>query len=245
MKHRQLDWPGCSNVRDLGGLPTADGCETRFGRVVRADNVHQLTQAGWEALARHGVRRIVDLRSSIEREAGLTSRAGAEIVHIPLLGELLTGDGRQEFLGPADVTGAVVQASLLRLDRHRVRFAETIVAMAEHGEGCVLVHCAVGKDRTGLIVALLLRLVGVDHETVAEDYALSEANLVSWRRSWLEEAVDAEHLEVRRRMAASPREAMLEVLRHLDEAEGGAEGYLVSAGATPDHVEAIRRRLLD
>jgi hypothetical protein len=59
---RALDWDGCVNVRDLGGLPLEGGGETRLGVLVRADNVRKLTDAGWEALADHGVTRIVDLR---------------------------------------------------------------------------------------------------------------------------------------------------------------------------------------
>ncbi|MEX0673173.1 MAG: tyrosine-protein phosphatase, partial [Gaiellaceae bacterium] len=62
MRTRELVWDGCVNVRDLGGLPTGDGRTTLFERVVRADSVRQLTEAGWQALAEYGVRRIVDLR---------------------------------------------------------------------------------------------------------------------------------------------------------------------------------------
>ncbi len=62
MRTRELVWDGCVNVRDLGGLPTEDGRVTRFGAVVRADNVRRLSDAGWEALAGYGIRRIIDLR---------------------------------------------------------------------------------------------------------------------------------------------------------------------------------------
>ena len=64
--HRHLDWNGCFNVRDLGGLPAADGRLTRWGAVVRADAVDRLTESGWAALQAHGIRTVIDLRNDSE-----------------------------------------------------------------------------------------------------------------------------------------------------------------------------------
>jgi hypothetical protein len=64
---RDLTWDGCLNVRDLGGLPTADGGETRSGAIVRADSVQQLNKAGWQALVDHGIGTVIDLRGDHER----------------------------------------------------------------------------------------------------------------------------------------------------------------------------------
>ena len=81
-----LTWEGCSNVRDLGGLPTADGGETAYGAVVRGDCPDRLTAAGWEALAAHGIRTIVDLRNEDELRPELVRPAGVTTVHEPLDG---------------------------------------------------------------------------------------------------------------------------------------------------------------
>src|SRR5688500_13118153 len=82
---RHLDWEGCFNVRDLGGLPTRDGRVTRRGAVVRADALDGLTAAGWAALVDHGVRTVVDLRNDDERGADAAARPpGLHTVHIAL-----------------------------------------------------------------------------------------------------------------------------------------------------------------
>jgi hypothetical protein len=107
------------------------------------------------------------------------------------------------------------------LERHRARFAEALQAIADAGEGTVLIHCAAGKDRTGLLTALLLRLAGVSTEHVADDYAESEAE------------------------QPAPREAMLGVLRELDRRYAGVRAYLSAAGLDDDRIDRLERRLRD
>ena len=84
-RERRLAWEGCVNVRDLGGHATEDGRTTRFGAVVRADSVGRLTASGWQALAGHGVIRIVDLRDEAEATEDGVLEAPVEVVRIPLL----------------------------------------------------------------------------------------------------------------------------------------------------------------
>src|SRR5919199_5798139 len=87
MADRHLDWEGCFNVRDLGGLRTADGRETRRGAVIRADAVDRLTAAGWRALDEHGVRTIIDLRNDDELGRDTAPRPpGVATLHLPLDG---------------------------------------------------------------------------------------------------------------------------------------------------------------
>src|SRR6266545_6123813 len=87
-----LEWDGCLNVRDLGGLPTAGGGRTREGSVVRADNIRRLTDAGWHALEHHGVTRIVDLRWPEELQDDQPRDADLEVVHVSVLGESWSED---------------------------------------------------------------------------------------------------------------------------------------------------------
>ena len=84
---RVLTWDGCVNVRDLGGHPTDEGRTTRFGAVVRADSVRQLSDDGWAALLGYGVSRIVDLRFQMDLEADPPRELDVEVVHVPLLPE--------------------------------------------------------------------------------------------------------------------------------------------------------------
>ena len=106
-----------------------------------------------------------------------------------------------------------------------------------------MLHCAVGKDRTGLVAAMLLRLAGVPEDVVAEDYAASEENLRSLHETWIDAAPDDDERERRRRLTPTPRDAMLAVLAELDRRHGGVRGYLLDAGAAEADLDRIRARL--
>jgi protein-tyrosine phosphatase len=170
---RHLDWDGCFNARDLGGFRTADGRETRRGAVVRSDCPDRLTTAGWSALRAHGIRTIVDLRDDAEREAGADLRA-AELATVRLpLEDLADSDFWEQWWRHVDTPDYYGAA----LGRWPNRFAAVVAAVARARPGGVLIHCAVGRDRTGLVTALLLALVGVAPEDIAADYELSAERL--------------------------------------------------------------------
>jgi protein tyrosine/serine phosphatase len=109
----------------------------------------------------------------------------------------------------------------------------------------VVVHCHAGKDRTGIVVALALALVGVPDEEIARDYALSRENLAGLAQEWLDGITqDPLEREALLRSADPAPEAMLELLGYLRERYGGAEAYLRSAGMTASDLLALRRRLV-
>jgi protein-tyrosine phosphatase len=171
---RHLDWEGCFNVRDLGGLKAGGGA-TRWGAVVRADALDGLTAAGWAALWQHGVRTVIDLREPGERGVDAAPRPrDVTTVHLPL-------DGREhrEFWdewasGPQFGTPLYYRAHLARFPE---RSAAVVAAIARAAPGGVVVHCAGGRDRSGLIALLVLALAGVDAPAIAADYELSGARL--------------------------------------------------------------------
>lgn len=244
MRSRALAWDGCCNVRDLGGLPTEDGSTTRFGAVVRADNVCLLRPGGWDALVEYGVRRIVDLRHARERGADPAHPDGVDVVHTPLVEDPATFDELDRLLVDVHEPAAWRRANYLRLlEWHPSRFAHAVDAVASAPEGTVLVHCAGGVDRTGLVSALLLRIAGVDVETVAADYAESEANWAPFVDPWLAEAPDERERAKRRLLSVMPAVAMRDVLVELDRRQESARGYLVGAGLGEDAVERVRSRL--
>ena len=235
MRGRDLVWDGCANVRDLGGHPTADGSETRWRSIVRADSVRQLSDEGWAALVDYGVRTIVDLRWRSELEADPPAELPVEVVHISLAGE--TPERPDPPLPTTrDFYGYV-------LDRYAANFARVVEMIARAPEGGVVVHCAAGKDRTGLVVALLLRLAGVPAEEIALDYSLSAKNLAPTLDAWVAEAPDEEERESRRRMSASEPETMLGVIEDLERRYGSADEYLVAAGVDEADLERVRARL--
>ena len=211
MRERTLAWDGCVNVRDLGGHATEDGGATRFGRVVRADSIRQLTDAGWAAAVSYGIRTAVDLRYREELADDPPAELPVALVHLSLFGDLDRERWREldaratELAEPAAATAFVY---LETLEEHRPRFAEAVAAVADAGPGGVLVHCVGGKDRTGLVSALLLRLAGVGVADAAADYALSAGNLEARHAQWIAEAADDAERDRLRRIAATPAEAM-------------------------------------
>lgn len=242
-----MEWAGCLNVRDLGGHPTEGGGETRRGAVVRADSVRQLTPAGWDALVAYGIRTILDLRLSHELEDDPPGAVPVEVVHVSFFDDVSLESQvalAQEWFDAPDEVTAVRSGYLAMLERNAANVARAISVVARAPEGGVLVHCAGGKDRTGLVAALLLRLLGVPVADIAADYSLSAENLrPSWTQ-WVDDAGDEQEREVRRRLVASPEEAMVEVLETLEREHGSVRAYLLSAGVAQEELELVRSRML-
>jgi protein tyrosine/serine phosphatase len=245
-RRRDLHWDGCVNVRDLGGHPTVDGGETRFGAIVRADSVRGLSDEGWEALVSYGVRRIIDLRWHEELAEDPPRDLPVDVVHVPLLGERNDASGREidallEGLDDPAARRCMMYLEFLR--RYPANFAKAVAEVARAPEGAVVVHCAGGVDRTGLVSALLLRLAEVAPEQIAQDYAASEANWAPRTDAWIAEAETDDEREFRRFLSRMPAEAMLGVLEALERNHGGAAGYLRHAGVADEDLEAARARL--
>jgi protein-tyrosine phosphatase len=246
---RDLVWDGCLNVRDLGGLPTADGGETRRGAVVRADSVRQLKDDGWRALVDHGVRLVVDLRGDHEREEDPPAELPVEVVHVPFMEasdaewEEIAGELDAATAAAPDDATSTRDAYLIFLERFKDNVAASLRAVARAPEGGVVIHCVGGKDRTGLLTAFLLHLAGVDEETIAQDYALSEERLRARHEAWFEAAESEEELQRLRRIAQTPPESMLGVFAELTRRYGSVEAYLREAGASDEELELARARL--
>lgn len=244
---RSLTWDGCLNVRDLGGHPTEQGGLTRFRRIVRADSVRQLSTAGWSALVEYGIRTVVDLRFRRELEADPQPATDLDVIHISLFGDPVEERWAElDALGAAAAHGAEATrlVYLELLDEHRANMAAAVSAVGAAAPGGVVVHCQAGKDRTGLVTALLLRLAGVSGADVAADYALSERNLAPLNERWIAEADDEAERTRRRWISSTPEAAMLGVLEELEARYGNVEAYLRGGGASAHDLEAARTRLL-
>jgi protein tyrosine/serine phosphatase len=231
---RHLDWPGCFNVRDVGGLPTANGRVIRTGALIRADSLHSLTPAGVDVVRQAGVSRIIDLRS--DREVAAVPTPFSED---PIALQVAVQE-------PADPQGrtTIIDTCTDMLDQHPARFAAALRAFIEAPEGAVVVHCHGGKDRTGMIVALALAIAGVPEDEIVADYALSQSRLAPMLAEQLaaepDESLHPQMIEFRDTRA----ESLVAILRHLDTQYGGPEAYLLKAGLTPMELDAIRDRLL-
>jgi protein-tyrosine phosphatase len=251
---RVLAWDGCFNVRDLGGLPAGEGLRTRERALIRSDVPWRLTEIGRRSLLEHGVRTIVDLRTPEEvrrdgdrypfREQG-DGQAAIRYLSLPFTAGR-AGQAWQQMLDAYATATTRAELNRIDLDGSAIGIGAVARGIAEAEPGGVLVHCYAGKDRTGLVVALLLSLVGVSDDDIADDYALTMDVLEPLIADWLLEMSDdpAEHVRLRQ-LAEPRREAMLDTLEHLRQRHGSAEEYLLAAGVRPDHLAQLRDRLLE
>jgi protein-tyrosine phosphatase len=230
-----LDWPGCRNARDVGGLPTDDGRVVREGVLIRTDSLQYLTPAGIEAFRRAGVARILDLRREGEiADAPNPFAADPLWVHHPI----------QAAADPEHGQSTIVDACIWLLDQRPELFAAAVKAIADETEGAVVVHCHGGKDRTGMVVALALSVAGVPEEEIVADYFLTQERLQPWVDEQLAAEPDtskhAEMIEFRDTRA----ESIVAILRHLDTQYGGPEAYLRHGGLTDADLDRLRGRLV-
>ncbi len=232
----ELVWDGCVNVRDVGGL-------------VRADNIRFLSDEGWQALVDHGVSRVIDLRFPIELEDDVPGDAPVEVVHIPLLGEGHAAEWEDEFSAVMDRSTNAEEYLVFVyrefLERYPQRFARVFEAIADAPPGAVVVHCYGGKDRTGLVVALALRLVGESLDEVAADYARTESNLAQRHARWVGEGEDETERRRRTLLGPAPASAMRRVVEQLEERYGSVEEYLRGGGHSEAAIVSVRKRLQD
>jgi protein-tyrosine phosphatase len=172
---RHLDWAGCFNTRDLGGLTTRDGRRTRRGAIVRSDAVDQLSSGGWEALVGHGVRTVIDLRNDDERRPDHAPRPPAiETRWLPLDNAANRQFWDEWDCGPQFGTPLYYLPHLRSFSAFSAR---VVAAIADAAPGGVLFHCQGGRDRAGQISMLLLALAGVEPDVIADDYQLSHERL--------------------------------------------------------------------
>ncbi|WBQ03258.1 tyrosine-protein phosphatase [Kribbella sp. CA-293567] len=231
-----LDWSGCLNTREIDGFPTRYGGVTRAGAVIRTDSPDQLDAAGLTALRAAGAGLVLDLRSDWEIEQRHPLDGDAAYRRIPWI------DPERELdRVPADEP---LMADIYRgsLDRNQGQIVQALRAIATAPAAApVVVHCKSGKDRTGLLVALLLDLVGVPRQRIAADYAISEQRLGMLSR--LAELPAGERAAAEMLWRTLP-ETILDSLQHVDTRYGGVRAYLATCGLTAEEVDQLAIRLV-
>jgi len=270
---RWLHLDGTTNTRDLGGLPTTDGEETAFGRILRSDNLQTLSEADVRTLVEQvGLTEVVDLRTTaeilLEGRSPLRDVDTVAHRHFTLLPErgirtdVFAAEEDDEGIRaelPADWAESVLPRQVSAGDAgeppavrsylgYLTDGADNVLAalrsLAEGGPGAAVVHCAAGKDRTGVVVALALAVAGVEPEAIIADYAQTAEVIDALVAKLAASPTYTEDMTNRDVASHTPRaESMRRVLELLDERWGGPVGWLEQHGFGPEEQAALRARL--
>lgn len=243
--NRSIALEGCFNFRDLGGYPTADGRFVGWRLLFRSDGLHHLTPRDI-AILREEIRlgEVIDLRSSGELRSegrGILENESMRFHHLPLF-DRETDQRTHPDYDPESISLADRYFFLAELAKEAV--AKVLAVLAETDQPSVY-HCAAGKDRTGVISAILLSVLGVPDEIIVADYAASRDNLDAivdrlMSTKGYQEMLSALPPET---MHAEPQ-TMIDFLGRLQENYGSVQGYAEDAGVPRNQLEKLRNRLL-
>jgi protein-tyrosine phosphatase len=232
---RIVAWDGAVNARDLGGVSSA----IRRGRLYRMGRREWLTDAGWQQAYDDGVRTVIDLRNPGERGRRDTDPVlntavldRFRVVNCPT--EDQSDEEFMQLVGPYLSSPEYYRENLLRWPE---KIAAVVRAIAE-SEGAVVVHCSAGRDRTGMVTAVLLALAGVPHADIADDYTLAVQGINEHHAAQERPHETPKSPGQLREWIASARVHLLELLDGFD-----PESYLRDAGLSAQEIAAVRARL--
>lgn len=240
---RLIALTGARNVRDLGGYPAGNGGLTRWRSVLRGDALHALSEADIEALIAHGVTTVIDLRNPQElaREANpFMNDARVHYENVSLFSALTPVEMIAAEATDFDMGDRYCHA----LDNCQSAIAKVLTTIAHAPDGIVLFHCTAGKDRTGIIAALMLAHAGVDEATIIEDYALTGSIfaplLADLRARAIARGVSSVLADLI--LASAPR-SMARTLGYLAGHYGGVGSYLAQIGLGEAEIAGLEQRL--
>ncbi len=236
---------GLLNFRDLGGYESAEGGSTRLGRIFRSDSLHRATPAGRRLLVDHyALTTAIDLRSAEERErtGTLPEDLGIRCVHIDVIDR---GMNTSRTRASIDSATSVGQIYLSMARSSGSAFAEAVTAIAE-SDGPVAFYCSAGKDRTGILSALILSLVGVTDDQVMADFALTDvrAQAITDRTRIESPGIEKVWSRLPEGITGAPIAAMADLIDLIRSEYGGWTDYAASHGVDSATVVRLRQVLL-
>ncbi|AQA21825.1 tyrosine phosphatase C-terminal region family protein [Rhodococcus sp. MTM3W5.2] len=257
------------NARGLEGLPLVGGGAVRAGVLYRSYALSSLTPMGVEQLVSLGIGTVVDLRTEGERHRApdvLPADGSVRLISLPVEGgamdelvqQLLPSDGRSRSLTHDQIQSIVDRVPALSdlyvtiLENSAAAFAtaaRSIVTPTDRSRQGVLFHCTAGKDRTGLVSAILLMLADVERRAIVEDYMRTGENLAGPFAEQLLGLITSLGIPAVPRLRAlateSPVDAIETAMDWLDRVHGGAAGYLRAGGLSDAEIESVRTQLRD
>jgi protein tyrosine/serine phosphatase len=242
MTQRNIAFTSVFNFRDLGGYPTVDGRTVRWNRLYRSDDLSRLAGDEYDRFAALGIRTVVDLRrpNEVEEDGRIPQLDGFVYRNVHLAHPLWP---TAEFADNGQRVAYVRERYREMSEAAAGGIGDTLRLVADAEAAPLVFHCIAGKDRTGIIAALTLSLLGVADDHIADDYELSEA---AEEPNWLWRMRDFPELQRKRwtHITVSPRRAMQAFLDDLRDRHGSIEDYGVKIGVTGEHVAAMRAHLL-
>ena len=232
------------NFRDLGGAPTVDGRTVHTGRLYRSDSLHRLSVEECAQLRTLGVRTVLDLRRphEIERDGRIRDTAGLAYVNIHPVHREWNPATYNAVAGPARF---LADRYLDMAEEGAEGLGEALRFLSDAGNAPVVMHCFAGKDRTGVLAALVLSLIGIPDPHIAADYARSEQARASVSAQILADAAGTPKAEPPIAFVVCPPEAIMMFLTELRRRHGSVAGFAAHAGVTPEHIAALRDHMLD
>lgn len=251
---RTLGLKTAVNLRDIGGYPTVDGRRVRWGRVYRSGTLNELSPEDAAAIARLGLTAICDLRSAeeVEESPEQPERFGAAYHHTPVQVSRNSMRQLQAMLFQPSRLSDIMRASYndVMLETNASLIGDMLRRMSAEENLPILFHCTAGKDRTGVIAAILLTTLGVPDDVIAADYALSNKfyhrfrdylGVVLKKVRWLGVTLDSLHP-----LMIADGGMMTEMLVKLREKYGTVDAYLTTrAGLTPAEIAGLRKNLIE
>jgi len=242
---RFIELDGVFNFRDLGGLPTRDGGITRAGMMFRSDALHHVEAPAVDWFVSHGMQSIIDLRSSVELERtgrGRLEHTNIGWLHAPLShGDAAAGN----VLPQALVDGDLGKHYITSLEERTPILAEVITYLADRDNLPAVFHCTAGKDRTGMVAALVLSLVGVADDVIVHDYTLTDDRMALVIERIRASNTLPETTPLPERVGRAEAASMETFLAALRDQYGGAEGWAHAAGVSDNSLASLRTALVD
>ncbi len=239
-----VDIEGCVNLRDAGGWPLAGGGRMRTGLLYRGDDPLRLTPAGRAAVDHLGLRAAIDLRQQAQFARGPGFLDPGRTHHRPLVDRVVDLDDPPPLREPSHLTD--MYTAMIAASRPQIAGVLDLLA-GELAHGPALVHCVLGKDRTGVIVALVHVALGVHPDHIADDYARSHDPGMRRYRWMLDDPLpdDPPVHKAPPYLFGAPRDAMVLLLERMVATHGTLDAWLASFPIAPGTVAGLRRALIE
>jgi protein-tyrosine phosphatase len=238
---RSITVNGTYNVRDLGGYETAHGTQTKWRMLIRSGNLDKIPVSSQQQLIDYGVATVIDIRDeweAVHYPNVFANSTDIKYRNLPLIGDTLSND--ETWQRDSENYNQLSELYITYLEHCKSQIKAIFTAISE-GESGIIFHCHAGKDRTGIITALLLSSLGVRDHDIAEDYSQSHQQIThliaEWREYALQKERDMKQFEVK--VASSP-ETIIEMLNYIQQKYSSTAGYLQSCDISDSVINRLQ-----